>query len=77
MSHKMTEDVKECYKDVAHISNEYILRMLLQGMETFASELRVRIGEDYFLTLKKELHRCKKAVKIRHEEVVAASQRGT
>ena len=74
MTHEMTADEKECYKDVASIGNEYVLRMLLLGMEVFSTSLRMYTHEDRFLSLKEELHRCKKVVRIRREEVVAANK---
>ncbi len=74
MSHEMTTEDKEYYKDVAHIGNEYVLRMLLDDIEDYIVALRMRTSEDGFLSLKKELHRYKKVVKIRHEEVVAADK---
>ena len=74
MSHEMTAEDKEYYKVVAHIGNEYVLRMLLNDMEDYIVALRMRTHEDGFLSLKKELYRYKKVVKVRHEEVVAADK---
>ncbi len=53
MSHEMTTEDKEYYKDVAHIGNEYVLRMLLDDIEDYIVALRMRTSEDGFLSLKK------------------------
>ena len=74
MSHEMTAEDKEYYKDVADCENEYLLRMFLQAVDTFGLALRGYTPEDRFLSLKEELHKYRKVVKIRHEEVVAADK---
>lgn len=74
MSHEMTAEDKEYYKDVAHYGNEYVLRMILQAMIGFDTSLLTYTHEDRFLSLKKELHKYQKVVRIRHEEVVAAEK---
>ena len=64
----LTGEEKEYYKDVAHYGNEYLLRMLDQHIEEFRKQLIIT-GEDYFLSLKHELHMYAKVVKVRWEEV--------
>lgn len=61
--------VDECYKDVACVSNEYALRMVITDLERFEREVLSRVHEDTFTSLRVQVDLYKRATIRRWQEV--------